>query len=438
MADDTAPKPYQSTSPEWDIATRRIWLLILLGLATLSLILLWDSVIPMAAAGLLVAYLLFPVATFLQRRVTAGSRSIASIIVVLFFLILLVISILTIIPTILVQSVNVISALPDIFNRLFTEPLVIDGETMIINNNPIIFSELFSDYVTSRGFDSVEDLFISQAQQIQIPTVTDFATDILSTVTGSAFSILGSTFGLALNTLFFFTIVFHFLNNGSNFTQHFITAMPDGYQADVQHLLRELGLIWNDYLRGQIILSLIIGTAMYILAVLLGLPNPLFLALFAGLMEFLPNIGPTLAVVPAAFVALFTGGLPLAITVLVLWLFVQQAEGVFLIPTIVGGSLNLHPVVVIFAVIGGASLGGLVGILIAAPTVASVRLLAQYFYGKAVGKPPFPPERDRTQNNQFAPFVWRVWEWIEHRRSLRKEKGKRADNADSQPSSETA
>jgi predicted PurR-regulated permease PerM len=133
-------------------------------------------------------------------------------------------------------------------------------------------------------------------------------------------------------------------------------------------------------------------------ATLLGVPNPFLLGTLSGLLEFIPNIGPALALFPAALLALssqsntlpFLSGVPFAIVVIVAWTALQNIEAIFLVPRIVGGRLNLHPFIVIIAIIGGASLVGALGIILAAPMVASARVVAQYIYGKLTDHNPFP------------------------------------------------
>jgi predicted PurR-regulated permease PerM len=82
--------------------------------------------------------------------------------------------------------------------------------------------------------------------------------------------------------------------------------------------------------------------------------------------------------------------------VIVVWTIIQNIEAVIVVPRIMGESLNLHPVVVIVGVIAGANIAGILGVLLAAPVIASLRVIAQYLYGKLMDRDPFPepPRRD--------------------------------------------
>ncbi|NOZ06087.1 MAG: AI-2E family transporter [Chloroflexi bacterium] len=103
----------------------------------------------------------------------------------------------------------------------------------------------------------------------------------------------------------------------------------------------------------------------------------------------MPNLGPIISMIPAILIALFQGSSHLPISngwfvliVLGTYTLIQQIENNVLVPRIIGGSVDLHPVVVLVGAVAGASIGGILGIFLAAPTLATVRVLAGYAYGK--------------------------------------------------------
>src|SRR5690606_35702807 len=139
--------------------------------------------------------------------------------------------------------------------------------------------------------------------------------------------------------------------------------------------------------------------ATYLMALVLGLPQPLVLGVLAGFLEFIPNIGPTLSAVPAIFFALLTpsstipgldAGIVYAVVVGLGYVVIQQLESLILVPRILGSSLDLHPVVVLVAVWIGATLIGVLGIVLAAPMVATLRLGLRYIRGKLLDEEVFP------------------------------------------------
>jgi predicted PurR-regulated permease PerM len=134
----------------------------------------------------------------------------------------------------------------------------------------------------------------------------------------------------------------------------------------------------------------------------IGLPNALLLGLISGIAEFIPNVGAFLAAIPAVLIAFFQNDASwlgrqmspfwFAIVVLGLYTLLQQIENLLLVPRVIGRSLNLHPMVVFIGAIAGASIAGILGILLAAPVMATARLIFLYIYQKLNDLPPFPEE----------------------------------------------
>src|SRR5690606_31081742 len=119
-------------------------------------------------------------------------------------------------------------------------------------------------------------------------------------------------------------------------------VVPVEYQGDVRRLIYELSLIWDAYLRGQLILGLVIGVETGLAAMILGLPQPLVLGLLAGLLEFIPNLGPILSAIPAVLFALISPsttipgleGVLFVVVVAATYSVIQQTESLFLQPRI--------------------------------------------------------------------------------------------------------
>ncbi|MGQ9518417.1 MAG: AI-2E family transporter, partial [Anaerolineae bacterium] len=122
------------------------------------------------------------------------------------------------------------------------------------------------------------------------------------------------------------------------------------------------------------------------------------LGLLAGVLEVIPNFGPVLAAVPAILLALFQGSrfIPVgnawfALVIAGAYVLIQQIENNYLVPRIIGRSVKLHPVVVLVGAVAGAYLGGILGVFLAAPVIASARVLGRYLYHKVLDMEPFEP-----------------------------------------------
>ncbi len=403
----------QPQSPEWNLETRRIVGVIAFIVAALLLV-QFRSVLPLIFSAIVIAYLLNPIANFFQHRLLNGKlRPVAVLLTFILVISILVLSLLFVVPAVIEQVQIFFERLPDLIQTTQDSVIEFLQDEITFGGTPLerFFGEsiVLADLL---GIDidniNLNELFTEVGQEGAVIDTIGLLRQLTTSVTGSAFSVVGGAFSTTLRIVFLLTMMFYLMTDGENMVNAIVRAVPDGYHDDFRRLLSELGYVWNAYLRGQVTLSLIMGTAMYIMARILGIPGAIFLAIFAGLMEFIPNIGPATAMIPAAWIALFSqsstipvlSGWVFAVVVIIIWTILQQTEAAVLIPRIVGDSLNLHPFVVIVAVVSGVSVGGIFAVLIAAPVMASLRLIAQYTYGKLTDRDPFPNTRKTVRMHQ--------------------------------------
>ena len=188
--------------------------------------------------------------------------------------------------------------------------------------------------------------------------------------------------------------LFFVLKDREGFSRSVAGAMPPGWRADVENLLGLLGRVGGRWVRGQLLLGLSIFVATVIglgLLTLVGFEEfgqfTLVLALIAGVLEWLPIIGPIVAAVPAILIGLSIGP-PAAIAAAVLYTGIQQLENHILVPKVMGDAVDLHPAVLIMALVVGGALFGIGGAILAAPTVAAGRDLYRYGFHRFGGQPP--------------------------------------------------
>ncbi|MBL8056063.1 MAG: AI-2E family transporter [Anaerolineales bacterium] len=196
-------------------------------------------------------------------------------------------------------------------------------------------------------------------------------------------------------------------------------AMPAGYAYDVRRLAAELGPIWNAYLRGQVTLALIIGAMVGVTMTFLGVRYGPVLGLVSVMAEFIPYVGPTLSALIGALIGLFQGGnwlglspVVYALLILGMYTLLQQIQGNVFYPRIMGSSLGLHPAVILFGAIVMAQLLGFVGLLLAAPLLATVKLFGRYLYCKLFDldpwpEPPAPPPPPKAV--EWPRWLRRLW-----------------------------
>ncbi|MCE7987518.1 MAG: AI-2E family transporter [Caldilinea sp. CFX5] len=210
-------------------------------------------------------------------------------------------------------------------------------------------------------------------------------------------------------------------------------AHQPGYRQDAERLLADFARIWNAYLRGQVILALVIGVIVSITLSLLGVSNALGLGVLSGVLEFLPIIGPLIGSGAAILVAFFQNdtiwGLQsyqYALLIAIVMGLIQGLENNLLVPRIVGDALDLHPLLVMISVIMGASLAGVLGAVLAAPVVATIKLLGAYAWRKMLDLPPFPEPTPEPAGVSPGSFWTR---WLGMRSRLAKTAGTDANKA---------
>ena len=197
--------------------------------------------------------------------------------------------------------------------------------------------------------------------------------------------------------VFIVAISIYLVKDSNEIIKWFEERIPPTYRRDFSLLRDDIYTIWSAFFRGQLLLSLIVMVIMSIMAFSLGLRYALLLGILAGLLEFLPGVGHSISLILAALVALIGGSswipIPtwmLALIVVGFHIIFQQFDWNYLIPRIIGRSVHLSPMVVILGVVAGASLSGLLGVVLAAPTIATGRVLGRYVYAQLFNLDPFP------------------------------------------------
>lgn len=223
---------------------------------------------------------------------------------------------------------------------------------------------------------------------------------------GAAIVVIGAVNGVIWGVLIL-VVSFYLMIDASHFLRVAYEGMPARWRPELAHLYRELAQIWDAFVRGRLILGVLMGLMVWLSLAVLGVRNAAALGLVAGVLELVPVIGPTVAAVPGILIALFLGSswLPLAnswfaLLVAGVYILLSQLENLYLHPLIVGRRIQLHPVAIIIGAVAGAELGGVLGVFLAAPVIAALRVLAAYTFRKLLDEEPFPaprPQPDRRK-----------------------------------------
>ncbi len=202
---------------------------------------------------------------------------------------------------------------------------------------------------------------------------------------GGAGSLIAALFGYVLLPVW----VFYLLKDRPSLVAGFERSLPSTWRFDTLVVLRTVERVFGQWVRAQLVLGISVALLTFAgLEVLNRLVDPIFgryallLSVIAGVLELLPIIGPIIAAIPAVLLAATAGFEPL-IASLILYTLVQQVENNFLVPKIQGDAVEMHPAAVMFAIIIGGALGGLLGAILALPVAAAGRDVVRYLFRRS-------------------------------------------------------
>ena len=357
-------------SKRWSQSTK--WLVIISSLAALVWIIArFSQIIAPLVIAVILAYVLNPPVKFLTTSARL-SRTLAVVSIYLALLVILSLALVAFVPSLIQQvtSINVdFQNIVEGISRFFERPLFIFG----------FYVDLLDVYQEVSG----------TLQSIVSPLASQTVSFLIGLASGFAWLI------------FVLIVSFYLLKDQGRFGRSINKLVPDDYRYEVRRLGEEVNVIWSAFFRSQLVLCAVVGTLVGVTMRVVGVRNALILGIIAGVLEIIPNIGPAIAAIPAVLIAYFQGSTYLllsngwfALLVIGLYVVIQQLENNILVPRIIGRSLNLHPLVVIVGAIAGANLAGILGMFLAAPMLASLRIVGNYVHSKLLDLEPFPVQED--------------------------------------------
>ncbi|MEJ7748129.1 MAG: AI-2E family transporter [Candidatus Limnocylindrales bacterium] len=329
--------------------------------------LLWmarDSVRPFVV-GLLIVYLLEPPVRWLSRH--GFRRSLA----ILFVYIVAILA--------LVEFLNLtLAPLVNEFVRFIQDlPALAEQFQAQVTRLTDVYSRLQIPLALRDWIDSMIAGFGRNGEGTSNPDLS-----LLFPIVTGAGGVIAALFGYLLLPVW----SFYLLKDRKALTGQFDHSLPATWRFDTWAVLRIVQRVFGQWVRAQLILGVTVGVMTFIgLLVLSRLVDPVFgryailLSVTAGILELLPIIGPIISAVPAVLLAA-TAGLEPVIAALVLYTVVQQVENNVLVPKIQGDAVELHPAAVMFSIIIGGALAGLLGAILALPIAAALRDVVRYLF----------------------------------------------------------
>jgi len=353
---------------EWSLPVRYVVLILALLVFGVALWFVRGILEPLIIAAF-IAYLINPAVNFLITR-TRMSRKVAVNLVYFITLAVLVGTPATLTPLLFEEFTQVITDVLHQFDLLIVQlekPLTIPGI-------PLNFGQL--------------------ANQL-----TQFRSTFLASLPDQAIKMLGKTSVGALWVVVILVAVYYFLAEWPRLRDGFIGSFPEKYKPELDELYQRVRRIWMSYLRGQLLLMLIVGVAFTIAWTIIGIPGGLVLGIIAGFLTLIPDVGPFLAAMLAIGVAWLEGSnwgwMPsssflVALIVLAAYLILIGIKNFWVRPVIMGRSVHMHEALVLISILLATVLWGILGALLIVPVLASLAVIFDYLRRRILGMPPFP------------------------------------------------
>lgn len=206
----------------------------------------------------------------------------------------------------------------------------------------------------------------------------------------SIFNFFPAAISKIVSFIIFLFSAFYFLKEGKDMFNRLLNFVPKSYRIDIEILFRKkINNVLGAYLRGQMILIVLVALLIYITLSILGVKFALILGIFSGIVEIIPIIGPIIAMIVSAIVALSVGNLnfsltPIsgAVTVVIVLFVIRQFQDYFINPFVLRKVTKLHPLIILFSVLSGEHIWGILGIMLAVPTAATIKILLGFCFEK--------------------------------------------------------
>ena len=209
-------------------------------------------------------------------------------------------------------------------------------------------------------------------------------------VQDSLLPIFTGAVGFVVKFLVFIISSFYFLKDGPIIVETFVSSFSEGVKNDLKELLHRMNVALGGYLRGQLLLILIMTAASSLFLTILGIKFALTFGILTGFLELIPFIGPVVATSLVAGVSLLTetnnfGLTPAALSIVIVigYFIFRQLEDYFVIPQLLGKLTRLHPLLVLFSVLVGGAIAGPIGFILGVPIAACGRILVEYAWERA-------------------------------------------------------
>lgn len=335
----------------------------------------WAALLPFQI-GVILAYLTLPVINRMEQYMP---RWAAIVLVYTGGLIIFISGIAIIVPPLIAQANEAINSLPSFAEIQHQANVIFEQVEALRENTPEALRQPIEE--------GLNEAIVSLQSNL-----TAYVQSVLSLIISSTLSLINTvTFVLGFLIVPFW--LFYVVKDQRLGRDTFDSMLHPMIRADFWAIIKIFDRVFSSYIRGQLLLGLVVGSAAWVgLTVLelagFGIRYSVLLAVIAGVTELIPIVGPVIGAIPAIGMGLFDSPTT-ALAVVILYMLIQQLENNLLVPRIVGQSVGIHPAILMVLIVIISQVLGFIGIILAAPLAAVVRDIFRYIYGR-LSDPPRP------------------------------------------------
>ncbi len=324
---------------------------------------LFEVIILPGVLGVILFYLLRPPLKLLVRWKVP--RGLAILILYIVAIALITLLVVLVFPFLRDQFTNLVQEFPVVLMSLANDLLV------FLNNSQ------FNEYFEKINFDY--NKLLTDFTGSFIETVKDTLTSVASGVASGITGLVSTITGIVLSLVIVPFITFYLLYEGEKMPRFILRLFPPRMRLRMGEVLHDMDKQISSYIQGQILVSFCIGVMMTIGFLIIGMPYALLLGFIAMITSVVPYLGPAIAATPAAIIAIVNSPW-LLLKLIIVWTIVQLIEGKFISPQIMGKSLSIHPITIIFVLLTSGSLFGVAGVVLGLPGYALIKVLITHTY----------------------------------------------------------
>ncbi|WOV89007.1 AI-2E family transporter [Sporosarcina oncorhynchi] len=246
-------------------------------------------------------------------------------------------------------------------------------QQMLINIDNFFRTSIFSTYYKEL------DINVNHILDNGLGTIGQFFTDAIGGIASGVTSFISALTGFILSIITVPFILFYLLKDGEKLPAIIKRMLPPRLRDDAEEILHDADHQISAYIQGQILVAICIGIMVSIGFLIIDMKYPLLLGALAMFTSVVPYLGPLIAITPAVIIAIVTSPLML-VKLAIVWTIVQLVDGKFISPQIMGKSLRIHPITIIFVLLTAGSLFGVVGVVLGIPGYALLKVVFTHMF----------------------------------------------------------